>query len=396
MKILLHMGQSKTGTTALQPSLTAAFDTLNARKILYPRFGGNAIAHHLLLPLCGTAANLPAWSLANLGGPDAAAEKARVAWTTMSDDVRRISPDLLVLSSEFLWRRTSGSDKARLASYLSGLSGDITPILYIRHPVEHYRSHLQEWLKTESRPRPPTRSALRESILHIETAFSRSPALVAFDKSALCNGDIVHDFATRFLVPWVDVADLPPRQANAGLSAEALVLMVRLRAEGGNTPETARRVALHIQRLADLDRSDPPARLFTLYPEVADAALRAATCHRWLADTGRLHITGLDVTRIDGAAVPDWMMTAPPETLFPHDPDRLDRLRQSLERASPKARIRKKPDTPSKAPKTHIRDLLLRFLRRQLASPDDRNTGAAPTRGQSDRRLQQGDRNDDH
>ena len=389
MKILLHMGQGKTGTTALQQSLHTAADLLRARKVLYPRFGGNAIAHHLLVPLCGDPTNLPAWSLENIGGPEAAIRNAQAAWSSIGVDVRRLNPDLLVLSSEFLWRQTDGAEKARLAVYLSELSCDITPILYIRHPVDHYRSRLQEWLKAECRPLPPTRLALRESILETEAAFLRPPALVAFDRSTLHGGDIIQDFATRFLTPWVDAADLPPRQANAGLSAEALVLMVRLRAEGGNTPETARRVARQIQRLADLDRSDPPARPLTLLPEVAEAALRAATCHRWLAETGRLHIPGLDVSRIDGAAVPDWLMTAPPETLFAHDPDRLGHLRRSLEDAICRpgtARTQRKPLKPSKKHLPRLRDLLLRFLRRQLASPHDRNTGAAPTRAKPDRR----------
>ena len=53
MKILLHMGQGKTGTTALQQSLHTAADTLRERGVCYPRFGAGAIAHHLLMPLCG-------------------------------------------------------------------------------------------------------------------------------------------------------------------------------------------------------------------------------------------------------------------------------------------------------------------------------------------------------
>lgn len=163
--------------------------------------------------------------------------------------MRRLNPGLMVLSSELLWRQTGGADKARLAGCLSEFFQDITPILYIRRPVEHYRSRLQEWLKTESRPLPPTRLALRESIFEIEAAFSRPVALVAFDRSTHHGGDIVQDFVTRFLGAWADVADLPPRQANAGLSAEALVLVARLRAEGGNTPAIARFVARQIRTL---------------------------------------------------------------------------------------------------------------------------------------------------
>ncbi len=52
------MVQGKTETAALQQSLHAAADTLRAG-VYFPLFDGNAIAHHLLLPLCGAATKLP-------------------------------------------------------------------------------------------------------------------------------------------------------------------------------------------------------------------------------------------------------------------------------------------------------------------------------------------------
>lgn len=73
------MGQGKTGTTALQQSLHSSAEVLRARGILYPRFGGNATAHHMLVALCGAAAKLPPWSLNDLGGAEEALRKARSA-----------------------------------------------------------------------------------------------------------------------------------------------------------------------------------------------------------------------------------------------------------------------------------------------------------------------------
>lgn len=330
MKILLHMGQGKTGTSALQQALHAAHDGLRAKGLLYPRFGGKSVAHHLLLPLCEDPARLPPLSLANLGGSEEAALLAWDAWNATCEAVENNPPGILILSSELLIHQTSSKAKARLVAILSELTPDITPVLYIRDPVDHYRARLQEWLKSESRPLPPSRLNLREAIEGTEAAFPNPPQLVAFDRAILHGGDIVTDFATRFLSPWVAPGDLPPRQANVGLSAEALCLLAQLRNAGDRTVEAARRVARLIRPLAALDRSDPPAQPLTLLPEVAEAALRAATCHRWLVETGRLHLPGLDIARIDGAPVPDGLKTAPPETLFPHDPARLDRLHRAL------------------------------------------------------------------
>lgn len=331
MRIILHLGLEKTGTTALQKALHAASVALRARGVAYPRWRGpGTIAHHLLLPLCADPTLLPPWSLATLGGPLAAVETAWAAWNATCDAVLSDPPDVLFLSSELLALRTDAAAKARLAATLAELSDDILPVIYVRDPVAQYRAGLQEWLKTENAPLPPAALPLREAVLETEAAFGRPPALVAFDRATLHGGDITADVVQRFLAPRVGPADVPPRVANVGRSAEALVLMAQLRAEGGATPEAARRVHRLLRRIRALDRDDPPAQPLTLRPDVARAALRAATGHRWLAETGRLTIPGLDVTCIDGAPVPEDLLTAPPESLFDHDPARLARLRAAL------------------------------------------------------------------
>ncbi|MBL9050867.1 MAG: hypothetical protein JNK19_12220 [Tabrizicola sp.] len=284
------------------------------------------------MPLCGAADRLPPWQLESLGGAEGAVVAARRAWAATCEDIRRNRPELLVLSCEHIVLQTNGIQKARLAELLSPLSSDVTPVIYVRHPVDHYRSRLQQSIKHRDRHFPPVGLKLPEAIHDSEAAFGRSPELVAFDRKVMYGGDVVYDFATRFLAPWVNPADLPSLNSNVGLSAEALVLLIRLRAEAGGTYEASRRVARLIPVLERLDMSDPPSQPLTLLPEVAEAALRCSVGYRWLAETGRLRIPGLDLDKIDGAPVPDWMKAAPPESLFFHDPQRLDRLRSALEK----------------------------------------------------------------
>lgn len=368
MKILLHMGQGKTGTTALQQSLHTAADTLRERGVCYPRFGGTAIAHHLLMPLCGAGPKMPRWSLNDLGGTEEAVRKARDAWAATCDDIRSNPPDLVILSSELLLGGTDPQEKARLVEILSQLSADIQPIIYVRHPVDFYRSSLQEMLKAETRLKPPVCLHLREMVEAVEATFPKPPIFVAYDKRTLFEGDTVPDFANRFLAPLLGPVSLPPQHANLGLSAEALVLMVQLRAESGNTVEAARRVARLKKHLIAFDQTDPSPSPLTLLPEVAEAALRSATCHRWLAETGRLVIPGLELDRIDGAAVPDWMMTASPETMFLHDSKRLARLRQAIDQLGP-GPVRGWTHSAAEKPKApRLQDRLLQFLNRKLAT----------------------------
>lgn len=335
MRILLHMGQGKTGTTALQQALHGARARLAQAGVFYPAFGGTEFTHHLLLALVEDPARLPAAYLAARGGAEAVVDRAWQAWNRTCARVRADRPAVLVLSSEFLIQHTGGPAKRRLCGLLSELSDDISPILYIRHPVEHFRSRLQEWLKVENRPLPPLREALRDAISDTETAFGRPVVLRPFDRSVLAGGDIAADFAASFLCGHAPPDSLAGRIVNPGLSAEALVLMFRLRAAAGATAEATRQVACLIRPLADLDLEDPPELPMTLHSGVAAAVLRSSDCHRWLCQTGRLAIPGLDPAQIDGAPLPGWLLAAPPDRLFPHDPQRLNRVAARLRSLCP-------------------------------------------------------------
>ena len=329
------MGLVKTGTTALQRALHDARQGLRRRGVLYPDFGRAEFAHHLLLPLVEDPTRLPAGQLRDYGGAEAAVERAWEVWNATCTAIEDDPPDTLILSSEFLIHHTGGAAKASLAALLAELDAEILPILYIRHPVDHFRARLQEWLKVENRPLPSPPQTLREVIADTETAFARPAALIAFDREGWRDGDITADFTSRFLAGLVPPGTVPARQENPGLSAEALVLLARLRALNGVSPEAVRRAARLIRPLAELDRIDPPSRPFALLPEVAEAVLRAATDHRWLIETGRLSPPGLDSDRIDGTPLPDWLRDAPPEALFPHDPARLCRLQDRLRQTHP-------------------------------------------------------------
>jgi hypothetical protein len=375
VKIILHMGQAKTGTSSLQQALQAAAPALRARGVLYPDLEPGSVAHKLLLALCGDVNRLPRWQLEQMGGPEGARDIARRGWARMCDDIRDTRPELLVLSSEYLVVHTDGRQKADLAALLSPLSAEITPVIYVRHPVEHYRSRLQQSLRHSDERCLPVGLNLKRAVLDTEAAFGRAPELVAFDRTVLHGADIVRDFATRFLSPLVGPEDLPAVTANVGLSAEATALLARLRAEAGGTYEASRKVAKLLRLMEVLDREDPPAQPFTLLPEVAEAALRSASCHRWLAETGRLQIPGLQTDRIDGSPPPDWMHEAAPDSLFLHDPDRLDRLRQAVERHRAKGKASGPGNRQAKRPAFRLRKWLLQGLQRKLNALQSRYPG---------------------
>ncbi|NJS40085.1 MAG: hypothetical protein HC783_14930 [Rhodobacteraceae bacterium] len=232
MKIIVHMGQGKTGTTALQESFSAAAKNLRTARVLYPNFNGG-VAHHLLLAKFGNPEHLPRWTHDRFGGMDGTVLAGQTAWNQTLTEIDRLRPDVLVLSSKYLISHDVDQCRKNLSKSLAPLSADITPVIYVRHPVDHYRSRLQQWLKHRSGVCLPIRQGLRAGIEHTEAVFSRRPEILAFDRKTLHGGDIVEDFATRFLAPWVTPQDLPRIESNVSLSAEALVLMTQLRAELG-------------------------------------------------------------------------------------------------------------------------------------------------------------------
>ncbi|NJS40086.1 MAG: hypothetical protein HC783_14935 [Rhodobacteraceae bacterium] len=114
----------------------------------------------------------------------------------------------------------------------------------------------------------------------------------------------------------------------------------------------------------------------TLLPEVAEAALRMATSIRWLVETGQVQFANLDTSKIDDAPVPDWMQTAPPETLFLHDPERLKRMRSAIDEIRAKERAAKRrpkglrtaAEPSVNSPKGRLRDRLLHRLLAKLSA----------------------------
>ena len=135
---------------------------------------------------------------------------------------------------------TEQEGKARLTALLADLSNHITPVSCVRHPVDQFRSHVQRFLKHRNGPFPPNDIRLRETIIATDAAFGGTQKLIASDHKPPHSGDIVCDFATRFLSPWVSPTEPPSPDTNVGLSTEALVLMARPHAEAGGDFEAAR------------------------------------------------------------------------------------------------------------------------------------------------------------
>ena len=298
------MGQGKTGTTALQHALHAARAPLAAHGILYPALARGAVAHHLLIALCEADERIPPHVSAPYGGPNEARALAAAALYHLRQEVEQLRPEILVLSSETFIHGLRAEAKRTLARLLAPLSQDIQPVIYVREPASLYRSRLQERMRATATPLPPAAQEIRCAIEEAEAAF-RPPVVCAYDPAQLSGGDIVSDFANRFLADRIDPAMLPARRDNPSLSAEAILLLSRFRALVAGDQDWQKEPLSDrlFSQLRKLERACPNTATPQLWPGVADAVRRASMDYLWLRDRYGVRFPDLDYAAIDGAPV---------------------------------------------------------------------------------------------
>jgi hypothetical protein len=155
--------------------------------------------------------------------------------------------------------------------------------------------------------------------------------VLAFDPAVLGGGDVVSDFARRFLAEWLDPALIPAGRRHASLSAEASLVLARLRAEVAPgrdwQPEPkSRGVARHLEWLEARDGA-PRARL---RPGIAEAIRRASADYLWLRDRYGIAFPEIDYAAVDGTALPEGMAALPHEGIVEIDAGYQRRLQAAL------------------------------------------------------------------
>jgi hypothetical protein len=227
MRIVLHIGSSKTGTTALQASLTRNAHYLRQHGVLYPAVRAHPISHHFmamrLLERTGLARSIRTLYKDH---PDLVVKDYEANWRDVRRQVRKYRPHTLVLSSETLFMVTDAERGAEFRDLLRQFSDDISIVAYLRQPSAFYLSGVQQVLKSSGTFQPPAGIDFRASIEFYESLFGSRVNVAAFDRATLANGDIVSDFVQRYL-PTVDAGKMSPErsQTNETLSAETMSIL---------------------------------------------------------------------------------------------------------------------------------------------------------------------------
>ena len=251
-KLILHIGHAKTGTSSLQTSFTHARKALEHHGVVYPRtlyskqHGG--IAGYLIDPKVA-----PHQIHVKAKGNNAEVRaQGKAGWDMVLEDIARVDPDIIVLSSEHLFDVGQEQRFDNFIATLRAVCDEMVVVAYLRAPAPKYLSLRQQALKGRglvlgSRHRKWYQDAL-------ETYMALPDVTVDvqhFDRKALIGGDIVTDFATRYLSPEASrVLVNNAETVNETISPEAMAIFEA--ASKGTLPERYR----HLNPLVNKQKSD--------------------------------------------------------------------------------------------------------------------------------------------
>lgn len=307
MKLILHLGMPKTGTTSLQLSLTAMHEALLERGVLYPSLLIDAPDHNFLTLLTENPDRIPGMYWFDIERhPGFMHDRILPSWDGILEQIARHKPGKLILSSEMLFSRFEDDHRGLLLKKLRNLSADISTIIYIRQPSKHYLSNVQQKLKNAGTFWPPGPARLQVHIEAWERALGNTAQLLAYERSQLIGEDSTSDFIHRVLSPSErEGLDIPRTRSNESLSAESMSILQDFRLS--TCPELEdRRVPSNtaLRRiLTELDAQipgHPPA----LLPEIADFIDHSSTDLLWLRERSGIHFSGIDYARIGSVPPP--------------------------------------------------------------------------------------------
>ncbi len=327
MKVILHLGFAKTGTTSLQFSLLQTRDELLRAGIYFPTEPGGAPNHHILQALDGNEHPMN-WVLKSYGHGKKGERAARQWCDQVALEAKRSGAHTMILTSEVLFTTRSENRMKEIANWLRGFADEIIPVAYVRDPIGRFVSTTQENAKLDHRWRTYNYRTMRAAIELAERDIGRI-TLLPFERSKLIGGDVVRDFSARYIEQHLPSGLRPVADRNTSLSAEALLLTSEMN-RYLETDKLKRRRPTNYARFDAVRKADQSLcfgdRRLRIKPEIAAQVLASSVDHVWLARE-----RGISFASLDGVEVKD---ERPPfadninliSDIFDYDPRRLAAL----------------------------------------------------------------------
>jgi hypothetical protein len=303
MKLILHAGMPKAGSSALQATFARAHFGLLKKGVLYP------LTEHVNqnFAVAGVVVfdRLPrVYKQAYAARPQTLQPDFERYWQGIKAQVQRHRPHTLVLSGEAFYRKFSTAEVGRLKALFGPLAETIEVVIYVRRPSEYYLSSVQQSLRASHDIKSVRPVKYRAAIEPYLTGIADKTHVIPFVRDALYHNDIAADFAGRLIpecLAEVEAAAVGP--LNETVSAEAMSVLQSYRLQNHSELDDIRTrdtgILLELLRQTERD-----AGLFTrpkLKAEVAetiDAMSRDDVV--WLKESFGVSFDGLDVSRLNG------------------------------------------------------------------------------------------------
>lgn len=224
MRIVIHAGMHKTGSSSIQDYLHG----YEGSEIVYARWTD---ANHcgLFILLFEDFDKLPNYHGFKARGPEfiAALGAMKAHWSRrFQEDLENSRDRTLVISAEDISYPAYGNAVKRMHEVLRGWTEDIVVVGYARGPLSFAVSAFQQLLKDGGLNRFQVEQLwphYSQRFSTLEETFGREHTILRhYDRSGLHGGDVVLDFAS---ILGVDAKAAQPVNSNTSLSAEATALL---------------------------------------------------------------------------------------------------------------------------------------------------------------------------
>ena len=304
VSVLLHIGQPKTGTTAIQNALLAQREQLIEHGTLYPTPKHIPYVHHFLPVLIEDPDKIAQHTLNRMGfDPMACKAMAQDELALVRRQVDEARPRQIILSSESMFRNFSPAKFDHLKRILAELGDEVRVVAYLRNPADHYMSRAQQQLRIRAEIVRPDPNRTIGPLTAYRAAFGEAFECRVYDRKTLTDGDVIRDF---WDCAGLDPALMPPETSgdNSSISAEAMSVFLRINPPtDARTPDEAREHSRRRRAVLEADAELPGATKPRLRPEVRDYIIRANTELLQQRDEFGLVFPGIDYSVV-GKGVP--------------------------------------------------------------------------------------------
>lgn len=223
MRALVHIGPYKTGSSSIQMALRKNTGKLAEQAVLVPQIDVDTLAAPFLSDRMATEMQ---WRWPQ-GIDSAAAFRAfgEAAWASLAREVSAGGASLCILSSEH-FSSPGGVDLERFFKTLRAMFSDVTLLCYVRAPVDHYVSFLQQVVRGGSRlariePAGYPFGVARALRNYLEYLPADQMIVRNFARETLVGQDVVQDFVA-ILARLGIATDLQSESANESLPGVAV------------------------------------------------------------------------------------------------------------------------------------------------------------------------------